>query len=140
MSSDPTLENEEFEEFAKLLPDDYQERMAARENATYEVGPIEPDPDRLADPSRRRRVRREREPRGKRFPFPVPNGWFVVAESRDLEPGDVQSLYAFGRDLVLYRTEGGEAHLIDAYCPHLGAHIGAGRKVDGEGIRCPFPG
>ncbi|WP_420437385.1 Rieske 2Fe-2S domain-containing protein [Candidatus Poriferisocius sp.] len=54
-------------------------------------------------------------------------------ESRVLAVGEIKSFYAFGKDLVLYRTESGEARLIDAYCPHMGAHIGAGGKVDGDG-------
>jgi phenylpropionate dioxygenase-like ring-hydroxylating dioxygenase large terminal subunit len=28
----------------------------------------------------------------------------------------------------------------DAYCPHLGAHLGRGGVVEGENIRCPFHG
>ena len=104
------------------------------------VGPVVPQPQALADPSIRTIVRRQREPNGRRFPFPVPNGWFVVGQSRDLLPGDIRSLYAFGRDLVLFRTESGSVHVMDAYCRHLGAHLGAGGKVDGEGIRCPFHG
>lgn len=44
----------------------------------------------------------------------------------------------FGKELVLYRTEGGEACLVDAYCPHLGAHLGYGGHVDGECLICPF--
>ena len=31
--------------------------------------------------------------KGKRYPFPVPNGWFVVAEAADLAPGEVRALY-----------------------------------------------
>ncbi len=138
--SDPLAERDEMQKFAALLPDDFAERLEQRENATYEVGPIEPDPEALMDKSRRTLVRREKPADGKRFPFPVPNGWFVMAESRDLAPGDTQSLYAFGRDLVLYRAQSGEARLIDAYCPHLGAHIGSGGKVEGDAIRCPFHG
>ena len=30
--------------------------------------------------------------------------------------------------------------MLDAYCPHLGAHLGAGGKVEGDTIRCPFHG
>jgi phenylpropionate dioxygenase-like ring-hydroxylating dioxygenase large terminal subunit len=131
------MDREELQAFAELLPEEYQERLEARKTATYEVGPIDPDPEALSDASRRTVVRREK---GKRFPFPVPNGWFVVAESRELAPGEVKSLYAFGRDLVLFRTETGEPRMIDAYCPHLGAHIGTGGRVDGDGIRCPFHG
>jgi len=75
-----------------------------------------------------------------RFPFPIPNGWFVVATSSELGPGEVRALHYFGRDLVLFRTEGGQARLTDAYCAHLGAHLAVGGKVDGECLRCPFHG
>jgi nitrite reductase/ring-hydroxylating ferredoxin subunit len=75
-----------------------------------------------------------------RFPFPIPNGWFVVATSEAIGPGAVLALHYFGRDLVLFRTESGVARLTDAYCAHLGAHLGVGGKVDGECLRCPFHG
>jgi phenylpropionate dioxygenase-like ring-hydroxylating dioxygenase large terminal subunit len=77
----------------------------------------------------------------RRYPFaPFPNGWFQVAFSEDLAPGAVRPLHAFGRRLVLYRSEGGEARVFDAYCPHLGADLGVGGKVEGDSIRCPFHG
>lgn len=76
----------------------------------------------------------------KRFPFPVPNGWFVVARADELARGDVMPLYYFGRHLVLFRTESGVPSLFDAHCPHLGAHLGIGGRVEGESIRCPFHG
>ena len=76
-----------------------------------------------------------------RFPFPsCPNGWYQVAFARDLAPGDVRALGYFGRDLVLFRGEDGTARLFDAYCPHLGAHLGVGGRVRGAGIQCPFHG
>ena len=76
---------------------------------------------------------------GGRFPFPAyPNGWFRVAYADELAPRDVRPLRYFGRDLVLFRDEAGVAHLLDAHCRHLGAHLGHGGKVEGGGIRCPF--
>ncbi len=30
--------------------------------------------------------------------------------------------------------------VVDAYCPHLGAHLGYGGRVDGERLVCPFHG
>jgi nitrite reductase/ring-hydroxylating ferredoxin subunit len=75
-----------------------------------------------------------------RFPFPIPNGWFVVAISDHLGSAEVRPLHYFGHDLALYRTETGEARLVDAYCAHLGAHLAVGGKVDGDCIRCPFHG
>jgi phenylpropionate dioxygenase-like ring-hydroxylating dioxygenase large terminal subunit len=69
---------------------------------------------------------------------PIPDGWFQVAYSDELEPGKVLPLKYFDRDLVLFRTEDGQAKLLDAFCPHLGAHLGYGGKVEGSCIRCPF--
>lgn len=74
-----------------------------------------------------------------RYPFPpYPTGWYVVAESGELSTGEVQPIRYFGRDLVLFRTGSGRAVLADAHCPHMGAHLGYGGRVEGEGIRCPF--
>lgn len=69
---------------------------------------------------------------------PLPWGWFVVGLSHELAPGEVRPVRYFDRDLVLWRTEGGEARLWDAHCPHLGAHLGYGGTVLGETLRCPF--
>ena len=82
----------------------------------------------------------QRHPLGdERYPFPAyPNGWFRVGYSGELEPEAVEPLSYFGRELVLFRTAGGEARMFDAYCPHLGAHLGVGGVVEGESIRCPF--
>jgi 3-ketosteroid 9alpha-monooxygenase subunit A len=74
------------------------------------------------------------------FPFPLPNGWFTLGYSNEVRPGQVIPLKYFNSDLVLYRSEAGEAHVLDAYCPHLGANIGQGGRVEGDTIRCPFHG
>ncbi len=71
---------------------------------------------------------------------PVPNGWFGVAWSKDLIPGQVLPLHVFGEDMVLFRTRSGAARVLDAFCPHLGAHLGEGGRVMGDTIRCPFHG
>ncbi|MBV6622519.1 MAG: Rieske (2Fe-2S) protein [Rivularia sp. (in: Bacteria)] len=76
-----------------------------------------------------------------RFPFTsFPNGWFCIAYSHELSAKQVIPLHYFDRDLVLFRSEDGIAHVLDAYCPHLGAHLGHGGQVKGEKIQCPFHG
>ena len=75
-----------------------------------------------------------------RYPFDIPFGWFQVGWSDELQPGDVLARFYFGRHLVLWRDENGEAHLNDAYCPHLGAHFAYGGHVDGCELVCPFHG
>lgn len=76
-----------------------------------------------------------------RYPLPVtPDGWYRVGASADLARGHVRPVRYFGRDLVLFRNEVGQPRLFDAFCPHLGAHLGYGGRVRGEGIQCPFHG
>lgn len=67
-----------------------------------------------------------------------PNGWFFVGFAADLRPGSVWSRTVAGQDLVIFRTEAGEACAVDAYCPHMGAHLGKGGTVENETLRCPF--
>jgi len=76
-----------------------------------------------------------------RYPVPAsPNGWFSVGAGADLEPGDVRPVSYLERELVLFRGADGAARVFDAHCPHLGAHVGVGGRVCGEGITCPFHG
>jgi len=72
------------------------------------------------------------------FPFPIPYSWFQLAYSEEIAPGEVKPLRYFGHELVMMRTEDGRAQVFDAFCPHLGAHLGYGGKVVGETLRCPF--
>jgi len=99
--------------------------------------PMPRDPGLLTDMARRQRVSTFDS---ERYPFPVPNGWFVVAEAAEIEPGEVRALRYFDRDLVLYRGAGGTPHVMDAHCPHLGAHLAVGGRVEDDCIRCPFHG
>ena len=70
---------------------------------------------------------------------PVPNGWYAIAASADLGQDEVLSISAVDQDLVVFRAEDGSARVLDAYCPHLGAHLGGGRLVNGC-IKCPYHG
>ena len=69
-----------------------------------------------------------------------PTGWFQVAWSADIAVGDVRRMRYFGRDLVAWRAQSGQVTVMDAYCGHLGAHLGYGGVVEGDRIRCPFHG
>jgi nitrite reductase/ring-hydroxylating ferredoxin subunit len=72
--------------------------------------------------------------------LPIPNGWFAVEFSRELRDGDVKPIEYCGEELVLFRTRSGQARVLDAFCPHLGAHLAHGGRVMAETIRCPFHG
>ncbi len=74
-----------------------------------------------------------------RYPMPAyPRGWYSLCDSDELVPGEIKPIQALGQELVAVRAEDGSAHVYDAYCPHLGAHLGhGGTLVDGK-IQCPF--
>ena len=82
--------------------------------------------------------------RGSRLPPPYPSSWFVVAVSRELKPGNVTSVTVCGKNLVVFRPFDGPVACLDAYCSHLGAHLGLGSQagpVTSDGcLRCPFHG
>lgn len=69
-----------------------------------------------------------------------PTGWFQVAWSAEIEVGDVHRMHYFDQELVAFRTAAGSLHVFDAYCEHLGAHLGYGGRVQGESLVCPFHG
>ena len=75
-----------------------------------------------------------------RFPYytSFPFAWYWAAYSADLAPGEVRPVRYLARDLVLWRDEEGEAHVMDAYCPHLGANLALGGRVDGCHLVCPY--
>ncbi|MEH6568204.1 MAG: Rieske 2Fe-2S domain-containing protein [Halioglobus sp.] len=81
--------------------------------------------------------------RNSRWPslHPYPRSWYAVAFADELVAGEVLNRRYFGQELVIYRTESGKAVMINAHCPHMGAHFGhGGAKIVGESIKCPFHG
>lgn len=70
--------------------------------------------------------------------FPYPNSWYVIENSENLKALQLISKKIAGKEMVLFRTQNGEACLVDAFCPHLGGHFAHGGHVEGENIVCPF--
>lgn len=68
----------------------------------------------------------------------IPASWYTVAESCELQAGDIKSVRLAGIDLALYRTASGNVRVIHDRCPHLGGAFSAGGKVQGEDIQCPI--
>lgn len=74
-------------------------------------------------------------------PLPMrPTGWFQVAWSAEIAVGAVHRMHYFDTEMIAWRSAAGQVTVMDAYCEHLGAHLGFGGTVDGEIIRCPFHG
>lgn len=71
-----------------------------------------------------------------RLPFPF--GWYVACYSDEIAVGEVKPLRYFARDLAIWRGEDGKVRIMEAYCKHMGAHMGHGGKVHGNQLECPF--
>ncbi len=70
--------------------------------------------------------------------YRYPTGWYVVSWSTDVAVGEVKRLHYFGRELVCFRGSSGDVAVMDAYCQHLGGHLGVGGTVVGDEIKCPW--
>ncbi|NGY04865.1 Rieske 2Fe-2S domain-containing protein [Solimonas terrae] len=64
-------------------------------------------------------------------------GWHMVGWSDEFPAGEVVPRDYFGMRLAFYRGEDGSVRCLDAFCPHLGADLSAG-KVIGNELQCPF--
>lgn len=67
----------------------------------------------------------------------VIEGWYWVMRSRDLGRGKARAVNLMGKELVVFRGVDGTVAALDAYCPHMGAHLAQG-TVEGNAIRCLF--
>ena len=57
--------------------------------------------------------------------FPYPRGWLMVAAADKVTRVPTEARF-FGEDEVLYRGASGRPVVLDAYCPHMGAHLAVG--------------
>ncbi|XP_042365709.1 cholesterol 7-desaturase nvd isoform X2 [Plectropomus leopardus] len=88
---------------------------------------------RAANEVRRRRKTGE-------LPPVYPNGWYRVLDSHLLQRGEVKSVSVLGEQVAVFRGQDWKAHVLEAYCPHLGANLAVGGRVVGSCIECPFHG
>jgi phenylpropionate dioxygenase-like ring-hydroxylating dioxygenase large terminal subunit len=67
----------------------------------------------------------------------VPDGWYWLLTTKDVKAGQARPAKFLNHELVVYRGDDGKVRILDAHCPHMGAHLCDG-KVEGNSIRCPF--
>jgi 3-ketosteroid 9alpha-monooxygenase subunit A len=63
-------------------------------------------------------------------------GWHCLGLASDYTEKPVALNY-FGTKLAAYRGTDGQVHILDGYCPHMGADMTLG-CVEGNSLRCPF--
>lgn len=65
-------------------------------------------------------------------------GWHCLGKASDFSEKPVMLNY-FGTRLVAYRGDNDQVHILDGYCPHMGADLSKGH-VEGDNLICPFHG
>ena len=64
-------------------------------------------------------------------------GWYWALRSNEIKKGKIKHAKIMGKKLAIYRGEDGEVRALDAFCPHMGAHLAEG-SVEGNEVRCFF--
>jgi nitrite reductase/ring-hydroxylating ferredoxin subunit len=66
--------------------------------------------------------------------------WNSLDALENITPGKLHR-YAVADEELVARTDGtGELRVFGAFCPHQGAHLGHGGRMEGDCVRCPFHG
>ena len=79
---------------------------------------------------------------GSRTLYPFPDGWYLIAPSAHLQAEQLIGKTWMGQEIVAWRDSVGAVCVADAFCPHLGSHLGpeSGGCVRAGNLVCPFHG
>jgi len=66
-----------------------------------------------------------------------PQTWFPVCLARDIADDALAGVDILGTRVIVYRDGAGRAVVQSAWCPHLGADLSQGERIEGH-VRCPF--
>jgi phenylpropionate dioxygenase-like ring-hydroxylating dioxygenase large terminal subunit len=73
------------------------------------------------------------------FPKPYPNSWVYIFPSETVRKGTAVPVDVCGKQLVAFRGDrDGILGVLDAYCSHMGTHLGYGSLVSDNSIKCPY--
>jgi len=64
-------------------------------------------------------------------------GWHCLGLAEPFRDGSPHAIEAFGTKLVVFADSGGELHVLDAYCRHMGGDLSRG-TIKGDSVACPF--
>ena len=73
---------------------------------------------------------------------PFPEGWYFIATRETLRKEKLIEKTWMGEEIVAWCDDGGRVCVADAFCPHLGSHLGpaAGGTIRDGCLVCPFHG
>src|SRR5678815_4998744 len=64
-------------------------------------------------------------------------GWHCLGLAQEYKDGKAHGINIFGTRLVIFQGEDKQLHIMDAWCPHMGADLALG-KVSGNSVVCKF--
>ncbi|MBT8765041.1 Rieske 2Fe-2S domain-containing protein [Metapseudomonas boanensis] len=64
-------------------------------------------------------------------------GWHCLGLADEYKDGKPHGLSIFGTRLVVFQGENERLHILDGYCPHMGADLSQG-CIEGNTVVCPF--
>jgi len=73
---------------------------------------------------------------------PFPEGWYLVDTRARIQANKLLQKTWMGQEIVVFYGGSGSVCVADAYCPHMGSHLGpeTGGKVRADRLVCPFHG
>jgi len=82
------------------------------------------------------------ESRARQPESPFPEGWYFVASRDEIRRRSLVEKTWLGREIVAWCDDRGAVCVADAFCPHMGSHLGprAGGRVRDGCLVCPFHG
>ena len=69
---------------------------------------------------------------------PAEMSWQPLDALDEIPQNTVATYNVSGEELVAFRDDRGEVVVLDAFCPHHGAHLGYDAHVEAGCVRCPF--
>jgi nitrite reductase/ring-hydroxylating ferredoxin subunit len=66
--------------------------------------------------------------------------WETLDALKNIIPGTLHRYTVANEELVARTDATGRLRVFDAFCPHQGAHLGHGVRIDDDCLRCPFHG
>ena len=64
-------------------------------------------------------------------------GWHCIGLAAGFRDGAPHAVHAFGTKLVVFADTGGDLHVLDGYCRHMGGDLTQG-TIKGDQVACPF--
>jgi nitrite reductase/ring-hydroxylating ferredoxin subunit len=69
---------------------------------------------------------------------PNEQSWQPLDRINNIPSGALRTYNVGGEELVAYKEAAGKVVVMNAFCPHHGAHLGHDSQIEDDCVRCPF--